>query len=100
WVSHSISDSQGNRRFPAQIIQRLYEFFPNMEAPFLLSEPDELNEASRFITTPEKTRPPLTVQLSRQLRGYPMQDIWLDVLAWYMKKEKKDEIAYKGVQSL
>src|SRR5699024_1717762 len=61
---------------------------------------DELNEASRFITTPEKTRAPLTVQLSRQLRGYPMQDIWLDVLAWYMKNETKDETAYKVLQSL
>src|SRR5699024_5567924 len=70
------------------------------EAPVLLSEPDELNEASRFITTSEKTRAPLTVQLSRQLRGYPMQDIWLDVLAWYMKNETKYETAYKVLQSL
>lgn len=100
WVSYPISDSEGNGRLPAQIIQRLYEFFPDMEAPVLLSEPDELNEASRFITTPEKTRAPLTVQLSRQLRGYPMQDIWLDVLAWYMKNETKDETAYKVLQSL
>src|SRR5699024_213000 len=39
WVSYPISDSEGNGRLPAQIIQRLYEFFPDMEAPVLLSEP-------------------------------------------------------------
>src|SRR5699024_6735711 len=95
WVSYPISDSEGNGRLPAQIIQRLYEFFPDMEAPVLLSEPDELNEASRFITTPEKTRAPLTVQLSRQLRGYPMQDIWQDVLAWSMINKMKYVKDYK-----
>src|SRR5699024_4601980 len=76
-VSNPTSACEGNGRLSAQIIHRLYEFFPDMEAPVLLSEPDELNEASRSLTTPEKTRAPLTVPLSRQLRGYPMQDIWL-----------------------
>lgn len=100
WVSYPISDSEGNGHLPAQIIQRLYEFFPEMKAPKLLSEPDELSDAARYITTPEKTRAPLTVQLARHLRGYPMEDIWIDVLSWYMQNETRNETAYKVLQSL
>lgn len=100
WVSYVISDSEGKMKTPAQIIDRLWELFPKMAPVRLLQEPDELQEAGRFITTPVKTRAALTVQFARLLRGYPMSPVWQDVLAWYMDNEAKSDTTYKVLQSL
>src|SRR5699024_5028503 len=66
----------------------------------LLTDPEELDEAARFITTIEKTRGPLTVQLSRHLRGYKIEDVWWSVLNWYVNNEPKYETTYRTLQSL
>ena len=100
WVSYSISDTEGASRLPSQMIKRLGEFFPSLGKPELLSDPDELKDADRFITTPEMTRSPLTVQFARYIRGYPLAPIWRDVLAWYIENEQKHSTAYKVLQSL
>lgn len=100
WVSYVLSDNEGKKKTPAQIIDRLQELLPEMAPVQLLQEPDELQDAKRFITTPVKTRAALTVQFARLLRGYPMAPVWQDVLAWYMTNENKNDTTYKVLQSL
>lgn len=101
WVSYVLSDHEGKSKTPSQMIQRMKEFFPELEErQLLLTDPEELEDAERFITTAEKTRGPLTVQLSRYLRGYPVQDVWWAVLNWYINKEEKHDTTYRTLQSL
>lgn len=100
WVSYVLSDHEGKAKTPSQMIYRLKEFFPNLKKPILLTDPEELEQADRFVTTANKTRGPLTVQLSRYLRGYPIEDIWFSVLDWYVTNEKKYETTYRTLQSL
>src|SRR5699024_1530760 len=73
---------------------------PALQTPILLTEPDELEEAERFVTTPQKTRAALTAQLARFLRGYKMEDVWWDVLDWYIRHDTKESATYHVLQSL
>ena len=100
WVSYVLSDNEGKTKTASPMIHRLQEFFPTLKKPFLLTDPDELQDAARFITTPVKTRAALTAQLSRYMRGYHLEDIWWNVLAWYMRHETKQDATYRVLQSL
>src|SRR5690625_4522695 len=100
WVSYRLSDNEGKSNTPAPIINRLREFFPALGEPTLLQDPDELQEASRFITSAAKTRAALTSQLARFLRGYHMEQVWWNVLDWYMKNESHHSTTYRVLQSL
>lgn len=100
WVSYVLSDSEGKMKTASPMIDRLQQFFPDLREPILLTDPEELQEAARFITTSEKTRAALTIQLSRYLRGYPIEAIWWNVLDWYMQQEEKSGTTYKVLQSL
>ena len=100
WVSYVLSNNDGNSKTASSMINRLTEFFPHLQEPTLLMEPDELQQASRFITTNSKTRAPLTTQLARYMRGYHMEAIWWNVLDWYMKHETKHGTTYHILQSL
>lgn len=99
-VSYSLSDQEGNAKIPAQIVDRLYEFFPELGRPLLLTDPEEMHDAVRFVTTPQKTRGPLNVQLSRHLRGYRIDAIWWSVLDWYIENESKNGATRRTLQSL
>lgn len=98
-LSYVIADSDGKTKTPSPLIERMKQFFPSIQTE-LLMEPDELSDATRFITTKEMTRAPLTVQLSRYLRGYSMQDTWWNVLNWYIRNEEKHSVTYNVLQSL
>ena len=98
-LSYVIADSDGKTKTPSPLIERMKQFFPSIQTE-LLMEPDELSDAKRFITTKEMTRAPLTVQLSRYLRGYSMQDTWWNVLNWYIRNEEKHSVTYNVLQSL
>lgn len=100
WLSYSLSDEEGDTRFPSQLIQRIGELFPVNEEVLLLQDPDEKIDADRFITTPEKTRAALTQQLSRRERGQDADAIWLYVLNWYITKEAKTSPTRRILQSI
>lgn len=100
WVSYPISDSEGRSKLASQMITRLYDLFPKLNRPTLLQEPEEVMDARRFITTPTKTRAPLTAQLARKMRGYPIDNIWLTVLDWYIKNETKRDSTNIVLESL
>lgn len=100
WVSYVFSDNEGNTKTKAPIISRLQELFPTLHEPVILMDPDELQDAKRFITTPNKTLAPLTVQLARHIRGYKIEDIWWDVLNWYIERYPKNSTKYRVLQSI
>lgn len=100
WVSYVLSDNEGEEKIPAAIVSRLKELFPSIQEPILLMAPDELQDATRFITTPKKTLAPLTAQLARYMRGYQMEDVWWDVLNWYIEHDEKYSTTYRVLQSL
>lgn len=100
WVSYVLSDNEGNSKIAAPIVSRLQELFPSLQEPILLMDPDELQDATRFITTPNKTLAPLTAQLARYMRGYKIEDVWWDVLNWYIEHESKYSKTYRVLQSL
>ncbi|MFU0788630.1 MAG: helicase-exonuclease AddAB subunit AddB [Virgibacillus proomii] len=100
WISYSLSDEEGNTKIPSQLIKRMETLFPNCCDHVLLQEPDELLEADRFITKPIKTRSALTAQLARNLKGYPVKEIWWYVLNWYIENEPKHDTTYRILQSL
>jgi len=99
WLSYPISDEEGKAKMPSQLVKRIKDLFPECSVS-LLQEPDELFEADRFITTPEKTRAALTSQLARDQKGYPIQDVWWHVLNWYINHHEKNGTTYAVLQSL
>lgn len=101
WVSYALSDHEGKSKIPSQMVYRLKEFFPELKKnTLLLTDPEELEIAERFITTAEKTRGPLTVQLSRFLRDNRIEPVWWDVLNWYINNETQTDTTYRTLQSL
>lgn len=100
WLSYAISDGDGKGRIPAQLVADIKELFPTQHQFDLLMDPDELFDAERFLTTAKKTRTSLVLQLSRYLRGYPMQPLWGDVLKWYLVNEEKWQPTHRVLQSL
>lgn len=100
WVSFTLSNEEGKGKTPSQLIHRIEELFPSCKNHILLQDPDELQDAERFITTPKKTRSALTVQLARLNRGYPVKPVWFHVLNWYMDHEDKYGKTYNILQSL
>ncbi|MCP3032024.1 helicase-exonuclease AddAB subunit AddB [Halobacillus sp. A1] len=100
WMSYPLSNEEGKSKMPAQIIQRINEMFPHAEDHLLLQDPDDVKEASRFISTPVKTRAALTSQLARHLRGYAVDPVWWNVLNWYIEKEEKGGLTNRVLQSL
>lgn len=100
WVSYPLSDEEGKAKMPSQLIRRLEGLFPSSAEHALLQDPDELYDAERFITTPVKTRAALTAQLSRKQRNYPVKDVWLDVMNWYIDHTPKYDTTYGILQSL
>src|SRR5699024_3230292 len=101
WVSYVLSDDEGKSKIPSQMIYRMQEFFPDLKKKLtFLTDPEEVKKAERFITTAKMTRGPLSVQLSRYLRGYPIEEVWWDVLNWYVKHEEKHDTTYRTLQSL
>ncbi|MHA6251665.1 helicase-exonuclease AddAB subunit AddB [Oceanobacillus sp. CAU 1775] len=99
-ISYPLSDEEGKAKMPSQLIKRMEDFFPVTREHALLQDPDELVEAKRFITTPTKTRSALSAQLARHLRGYPLDEVWWDVLNWYMTNEPKNSTTYHVLQGL
>lgn len=101
WVSYVLSDDEGKSKIPSQMIYRMQEFFPELKKKVMfLTDPEEVKKAERFITTAKMTRGPLTVQLSRYLRGYSIEEVWWNVLNWYVKHEEKYDTTYRTLQSL
>src|SRR5699024_10000048 len=101
WVSNVLSNHEGKTKIRSQMVDRLKEFFPGLEEKTLfLTDPEELEIAERFITTTEKTRGPLTIQLSRYLRDNRIDPIWWEVLNWYITNENKTSTTYRTLQSL
>ncbi|MFD1017792.1 helicase-exonuclease AddAB subunit AddB [Thalassobacillus hwangdonensis] len=100
WVSYPLSNEEGKSKTPSQIIQRLEELFPSCKDHILLQDPDDLEEASRFITTETKTRSALTSQLARFLKGYQMESVWWSVLNWYLEHDEKGGLTDRVLQSL
>lgn len=100
WISYPLSDEEGDTQEPSPLIDRIISLFPSCKHPILLKDPDELIEADRFITTPEKTRSALTAQLARYERGYPIKPIWFDVLNWYIEHKHANGMTHKIIQSI
>ncbi|SDJ87946.1 helicase-exonuclease AddAB subunit AddB [Sediminibacillus albus] len=100
WISYPLSDEEGKSKVPSQLINRVEDLFPACSDQKLLQDPEELMDADRFITTPMKTRAALTAQLARNLRGYPIHQVWWSVLNWYIANEQKYDQAYTILQSL
>src|SRR5699024_5228568 len=100
FVSYPISYSEVSGRLVSQMIIRLYYLFHKFNKPILLQEPEEVKDATRFITTTRKTRAPLTAQLSRYMNGYAVDDIWFSVLNWYINHETFNESTKKVLESL
>jgi len=100
WASYPLSDEEGRAKMPSQLIKRLEDLFSSCSTRYLLQDPDELYDAERFITTPVKTRAALTAQLSRRQRHYPVKDVWIDVLNWYIEHTPKYGTTYSILQSL
>lgn len=100
WVSYPISNEEGKQKVASPLIKRMEELFPVQEERLFLQDPEEMSEANRFVTTPNKTRGALTAQLARKLRGYPIDDIWEYVLNWYIEKSDDQVIHQRVLMSL
>ncbi|PKR78307.1 helicase-exonuclease AddAB subunit AddB [Halalkalibacillus sediminis] len=99
WVSYPLSDEEGRTKIPASIVKRLETMFPEAKKHWVLDDEDEV-EPLRFITNPTKSRAILTAELSKYLRGYPVNDVYWDTLHWYMEHETKDENTRLILESL
>ncbi|WP_138419746.1 helicase-exonuclease AddAB subunit AddB [Aquibacillus sediminis] len=100
WISYPLSDEAGKSKVASQLIKRIEDLFPACKDQLLLQDPEEMVDAKRFVTTPAKTRSALTSQLARKLRNYPVDDIWWNVLNWYIHHEEKRGTTNKILQSL
>lgn len=97
WISYPLSDEEGKTKIAAPIVKRIKEMFPKAKNKWILDDEDE-EEPLRFITNPNKTRGILTAELSKYLRGYPMNDVYWDTLHWYIENE--DQTTKRVLKSL
>lgn len=100
WVSYPLSDTEGKAKMPATLIKRISNLFPNLAEPILLQDPEEMIEADRFITTPQKTLSALTSQLAKYQRAYPIDSVWWSALNWFLKRKDEDPLIDDTLQSL
>ncbi|UOQ50585.1 helicase-exonuclease AddAB subunit AddB [Gracilibacillus caseinilyticus] len=100
WISYPISNEEGNQKAASSLIKRMEELFPHQQSRLFLQDPEEMTEANRFVTTPNKTRGALTAQLARKLRGYPIESIWESVLNWFIEHSVKQQIHQQVLKSL
>ncbi|MDX8045754.1 helicase-exonuclease AddAB subunit AddB [Gracilibacillus sp. S3-1-1] len=100
WVSYPISNEEGKQKVASPLIKRMEEIFPKQKARLFLQDPEEMTEAERFVTTPNKTRGALTAQLARKLRGYPIDDIWDYTLNWFIEKSDQPSLNKRVLNSL
>ncbi|QAS51663.1 helicase-exonuclease AddAB subunit AddB [Halobacillus litoralis] len=100
WISYPLSNEEGKSKVPATLIQRLEELFPACQEHALLQDPDDLHDATRFITNPSKTRSALTAQFARYLKGYMMQPVWWELLNWYIEHEPSNGLTNRVLHSL
>ncbi|UOQ87440.1 helicase-exonuclease AddAB subunit AddB [Gracilibacillus salinarum] len=100
WISYPISNEEGNQKAASSLIKRMEELFPHQQSRLFLQDPEEMTDANRFVTTPNKTRGALTAQLARKLRGYPIDSIWEYVLNWFIEHSDKQQIHQQVLKSL
>ena len=100
WISYPLSNEEGKSKVPANLIQRIEELFPVCKEHVMLQDPDDLHDATRFISNPQKTRSALTSQFARYLKGYVMQPVWWEVLNWYIEQEPPHGLTNRILQSL
>ncbi|WP_226576825.1 helicase-exonuclease AddAB subunit AddB [Halobacillus litoralis] len=100
WISYPLSNEEGKSKVPATLIQRIEELFPSCQEHVLWQDPDDLHDATRFITNPSKTRSALTAQFARYLKGYVMQPVWWELLNWYIEQEPPHGLTNRVLQSL
>ncbi|MCP8615538.1 helicase-exonuclease AddAB subunit AddB [Salirhabdus salicampi] len=99
WISYPLSDEEGKAKTPSPLINRIKEMFPKVEETLLLEDEDEQNPY-RFITVPQKARSILTNQLAKHLRGYPIHDVYWDVLKWFIENEPAEGESKRVMMSL
>lgn len=101
WISYSLSDSEGKAKMASPVISRIYHLFPSAEKQIiLLQDPEEMEQAMRFISNPEKTRAALTAQLAKYQRGYSIDAVWWSVFNWLTTHHEKHGKSYAVLQSL
>ncbi len=100
WISYPISNEEGKQKMPSPLIKRMEELFSHCSDHLFLQDPEEMKDATRFVTTPVKTRGALTAQLSKAFRGYPIDSVWYHVLNWYMKYEPEKGVNYRILNGL
>ncbi|ENH95650.1 ATP-dependent nuclease subunit B [Gracilibacillus halophilus YIM-C55.5] len=100
WISYPISNEEGNVKVASPFMKRIGELFPYRYSPLLLQDPEEMQDADRFITTPTKTRGALTAQLAKKLRGYPIDPVWDYVLNWFIETKTNQATNQKVLRSL
>ncbi|WP_182200069.1 helicase-exonuclease AddAB subunit AddB [Paraliobacillus salinarum] len=101
WISYPLSDTEGKAKIASPLIKRIYDLFPRTkETVILLQDPEEMEEADRFVTTPNKTRSALTAQLAKHQRNYPIDPIWWSVFNWFVNHQEKHGKTHAILQSL
>ncbi|CQR47016.1 ATP-dependent helicase/deoxyribonuclease subunit B [Paraliobacillus sp. PM-2] len=101
WISYPLSDTEGKAKIASPLIKRIYDLFPSTrEEVILLQDPEEMEEADRFVTTPNKTRSALTAQLAKYQRNYPIDPIWWSVFNWFVNHHEKNGKTHTILQSL
>ncbi|GAA5416674.1 ATP-dependent helicase/deoxyribonuclease subunit B [Paraliobacillus ryukyuensis] len=101
WISYPLSDTEGKAKIASQLIKRVHDLFPKTEAQtILLQDPEEMEEADRFVTTPDKTRSALTAQLAKYQRNYPIDPIWWSVFNWLVEHREKHGKTHHILESL
>ncbi|MET3683416.1 ATP-dependent helicase/nuclease subunit B [Alkalibacillus flavidus] len=98
-VSFALSDEEGKQKMPAAVVKQLKTMYPEARETLWLDDEDH-EDPLRFVTNPEKTRAILTAELSKYLRGYPIDRVYWDALYWFMKHESGDGIARQILSSL
>lgn len=100
WISYPLSDTEGKAKMPASLIKRIKDLFPKLPKSILLQDPEEMVEADRFVTTPQKTLSALTSQLAKYQRAYPIDSVWWSALNWYLARKEKDPMIDVVLNSL
>lgn len=100
WISYPLSDSEGKAKIPASLIKRMTALFPDNRDILLLQDPEEMVEADRFVTTPNKTLSALTAQLAKYQRAYPIDSVWWSVFNWFITNETSESKTSHILESL
>ena len=94
YLSYPLADSEGKAVMPSGVVARVKELLPDVEERVWPVEPNAaLADDLTFLSNPGRALSYLAAQLREARAGRPVDPLWFDVYAWFVRSGRREECA-------